>query len=257
MNGNLEGYRGIVTGAAGPLGLAISRALIADGARVVGVDRASAIAKVGNAPVPGLTLVVADLMDVGQIEHFCQQAITNDSRIDFLINNAAFTGDSNLAGYAVPFEAQTDDAFLDALKLNLLAPFTLVRRLCDPLRASGRGAVVNLAAIYGLVGPNLSLYTGTRMGNPAAYAASKGGLVQMTRYLATVLAPNIRVNAVAPGGIERGQDPQFVQRYEALTPMGRMGKESDVTGIIRFLIGPESSYLTGQCIAVDGGWTAW
>ena len=116
---------------------------------------------------------------------------------------------------------------------------------------------MNLASIYGLVGPNLSLYTGTRMGNPAAYAASKGGLVQMTRYLATVLAPNIRVNAVAPGGIERGQDPQFVQRYEALTPMGRMGKESDVTGIIRFLIGPESSYLTGQCIAVDGGWTAW
>ena len=79
----------------------------------------------------------------------------------------------------------------------------------------------------------------------------------MSRYLSTVLAPDVRVNAVAPGGIERGQDSVFVQRYEKLTPLGRMGKESDVSGLVCFLVGTESSYITGQCISVDGGWTAW
>ena len=105
-----------------------------------------------------------------------------------------------------------------ALALNLTAPFSLTRRLAPLLRAGGHGSVVNVSSIYGLVGPNMGLYEGTRMGNPAAYAASKGGLAQLTRYLSTVLAPEVRVNAFAPGGIARGQDDAFVERYERLTP---------------------------------------
>jgi len=157
----------------------------------------------------------------------------------------------------VPFEQQTDEAFDLATRLNLTVPFSLTRRLAPLLRARGNGSVINVSSIYGLVGPNLSLYAGTPMGNPAAYAATKGGLGQLTRYLSTVLAPQVRVNAFAPGGIERGQDGAFVARYEGLTPLGRMATEDDFRGVVTWLAGDGSAYVTGQVIGVDGGWTAW
>ena len=253
----LDGFRGVVTGGAGPLGSALSLALVERGATVVAVDRPGAFGESLPTEPLGVLRKEVDLMSSGDLATFCDGYVESGESLDFVVNNAAFTGDSGLTGYAAPFEQQTDEAFVAALTLNLVAPFSLVRRLLPSLRQSGRGSVVNIASIYGLVAPNLSLYTGTAMGNPAAYAASKGGLVQMSRYLSTVLAPHVRVNAVAPGGIARGQDPAFVQRYEALTPLGRMGRESDVAGLVCFLVGEESSYVTGQCIAVDGGWTAW
>lgn len=103
----------------------------------------------------------------------------------------------------------------------------------------------------------MRLYDGTSMGNPAAYAASKGGLIQSTRWLSTVLAPEIRVNCVSPGGIWRNQPESFVRGYEARTPMQRMGTEEDMMGAIAFLASDLSLYVTGQHIAVDGGWSAW
>jgi len=174
-----------------------------------------------------------------------------------LVNNAAFTGDASIGGYACAFEDQTDAAFDAALTLNLAVPFRLVRRLAQPLREAGEASVINIASIYGLVGPDMGLYEGTSMGNPAGYSASKGGLIQLTRYLSTVLAPSVRVNCVAPGGIERGQDSRFVKRYEARTPLGRMGTERDVAEAVGWLASHGSAYVTGQTIAVDGGWTAW
>ncbi len=113
------------------------------------------------------------------------------------------------------------------------------------------------ASIYGMVGPDFSLYAGTSMGNPAAYAASKGGLLQLTRYLATALAPRVRVNAITPGGIVRGQPPAFIERYVAKTPLGRMATEEDFKGAIAYLASDLSRYVTGQNLVVDGGWTAW
>jgi NAD(P)-dependent dehydrogenase (short-subunit alcohol dehydrogenase family) len=92
------------------------------------------------------------------------------------------------------------------------------------------------------------------MGNPAAYAVSKGGLIQLTRWLATTLAPNIRVNAISPGGIFRDQDQQFVEKYSKETALGRMATEEDLQGLLAFLATELSSYVTGQVIQVDGGW---
>ena len=102
-----------------------------------------------------------------------------------------------------------------------------------------------------------TLYGKSGLRTPAAYAASKGGLIQLTRYLATSLAPKIRVNAIAPGGIERNQDAEFIEAYANRTPLGRMATEQDICGAVRWLASSESSYVTGQVIAVDGGWTAW
>jgi NAD(P)-dependent dehydrogenase (short-subunit alcohol dehydrogenase family) len=107
------------------------------------------------------------------------------------------------------------------------------------------------------VGPDFGLYAGTTMANPAYYAAAKGGVIQLTRYWATTMAPTIRVNGVAPGGIERGQPDSFRQRYAARTPMGRMATEADIVGGVVYFASDLSRYVTGQVLAIDGGWTAW
>ena len=116
---------------------------------------------------------------------------------------------------------------------------------------------MNVSSIYGILGPDLSLYADTPMGNPAAYAASKGGLIALTRWLATVCAPTIRVNCVSAGGIERNQDPAFRSRYENRVPLGRMGSEEDVAGAVLFLSSQLARYITGQNLVVDGGFSAW
>ena len=95
------------------------------------------------------------------------------------------------------------------------------------------------------------------MGNPSAYAASKGGLVQLTRWLATVLAPKVRVNSISPGGVFRDQPDEFCQRYIERTPMRRMATEEDLKGAIAYLATDLSSYVTGHNLIVDGGWTTW
>ena len=177
-------------------------------------------------------------------------------RLDIVVNNAAFVGTSNLDGWAVPFAQQSVETWRAALEVNLTTAFALTQAAAPLLTASGHGSVVNVASIYGIVGPDHRLYEGTAMGNPAAYAASKGGLVQLTRWLATSLAPDIRVNAVSPGGIERDQPAAFVERYAA-DPSGRMATEDDIVGAVTWLAGDLATYVTGHNLVVDGGWTAW
>jgi NAD(P)-dependent dehydrogenase (short-subunit alcohol dehydrogenase family) len=255
---DLTGRTAVVTGGAGPLGSVLADALARAGARVVVVDldEQSCATTVAALPGSGHAAVAANLLEpegISTVESFVERL----GACDILVNNAAFTGTSGVPGYAVPFDEQTDEAFGLALALNLTAPFSLTRRLAPLLRSSGRGSVINVSSIYGLVGPNLTLYEGTRMGNPAAYAASKGGIAQLTRYLATVLAPDVRVNCFAPGGIARGQDESFVERYERLTPLGRMATEDDFRGVVTWLASDAAAYVTGQVVAIDGGWTAW
>ena len=103
----------------------------------------------------------------------------------------------------------------------------------------------------------MRLYEGTVMGNPAAYGASKGGLLQLTRWLATVMAPAVRVNAITPGGVWRNQPEPFRTRYEERTPLRRMATEEDLKGAIAYLASDLSSYVTGHNLVVDGGWTTW
>jgi NAD(P)-dependent dehydrogenase (short-subunit alcohol dehydrogenase family) len=174
-----------------------------------------------------------------------------------LINNAAFTGTAGLEGWVVPFEEQSVSTWRRALEVNLTAAFDLVKGLAPILARSEGGSVINIASIYGAYGPDHRLYADTPMGNPAAYAASKGGLIQLTRWLATTLAPRVRVNSISPGGIRRGQPAAFIERYEQRTPLGRMAVEDDFRGAIAFLATDLSRYVTGQDLAVDGGWGVW
>jgi len=254
---DLSGCSGLITGGCGPLGWAMAEALARQGAHVVVADLPAAIKACAGSPVDRVHPHECDLMQDTSLSDLTRMVELDLGSLDFLINNAAFTGDSQLGGYSVPFHQQTDDAFDKAIHLNLSVPFRLARVLSPLLAASSNGSILNIASIYGLVGPVMGLYEGTSMGNPAAYSASKGGLVQLTRYLATVLAPNVRVNCIAPGGISRGQDETFVARYEARTPLARMATEQDVVGAAVWLVSGAAAYVTGQTVAIDGGWTAW
>jgi NAD(P)-dependent dehydrogenase (short-subunit alcohol dehydrogenase family) len=178
-------------------------------------------------------------------------------RLDILVNNAAFVGDSSLTGWGVPFEEQEIATWRRAVEVNLTACFHLSQLFAPQLRKHSVGSIINMGSIYGIVGPDMSLYNGTTMGNPAAYASSKGGLVQLTRWLATTLGPDVRVNCISPGGVYRGQADTFVERYSQRTPLKRMATEEDFRGATAYLSSDLSRYVTGHNLVVDGGWTAW
>ena len=152
---------------------------------------------------------------------------------------------------------QTADLFQRACSINLIGPFLLVQRCAEMLKNSGHGSVINFLSIYGVTAPDLGIYEGTEMGNSVAYATTKGGLLQMTRWLSTILAPQVRVNALSPGGILADQPEPFIKNYGARTPLGRMGVEEDLKGAIAFLASDLSQYVTGQNLMIDGGWTTW
>lgn len=259
---NMRGRRALITGATGGLGRVMADTLAEVGTNLILVDRPGSdftdleqqLTDTWKVSVISLT---CDLEDQEQRNSMLACVKSDGLGLDCLINNAAFVGSSNLQGWVAPFEAQTVETWRRAIEVNLTAAFHLSQSLAPELRASTGGNIINIASIYGEFGPDWSLYEGTAMGNPAAYSASKGGLLQLTRWLATTLAPHVRVNAISPGGVFRNQPEIFVVRYVAKTPLKRMATEDDFRGAIAYLATGLSSYVTGQTLCVDGGWGVW
>jgi NAD(P)-dependent dehydrogenase (short-subunit alcohol dehydrogenase family) len=259
---SLDGRVAVITGGAGHIGRALAGALAELGATIALVDIAAPAGKEAVAELRDRWTVKAEMFDCNfeqgeAVKELPQRVREAFGGIDIIVNCAAFVGTSGLEGWAVPFEQQSDTTWRRALEVNLTAPFLLIQAAAEDLARSGHGSVINISSIYGLAGPDWRLYEGTALGNPAAYAASKGGLIQMTRWLATTMAPKVRVNAVAPGGVFRATPEPFLSRYVARTPLARMAREDDMKGAVAYLASDLSAYVTGQCIAVDGGWTAW
>jgi NAD(P)-dependent dehydrogenase (short-subunit alcohol dehydrogenase family) len=259
---NLTGRVACVTGAAGHIGEAMCEALAELGAAVVLIDKSSdavheAAANLSRNHACDTLPITVDLEDELPLLSVPETILEKFNRLDILIHCAAFVGSSDLSGWAVPFGAQSSETWRRALEVNLTAPFVLTKACADALRVSGHGSVINVSSIYGMVGPDWGLYEETAMGNPAAYAASKGGLLQLTRWLATTLAPHVRVNAITPGGVWRSPPEEFHRRYVARTPMKRMATEEDFKGAVAYLASDLSRYVTGQNLVVDGGWTCW
>ncbi|MEQ8182888.1 SDR family oxidoreductase [Marinobacter salarius] len=259
---SMTGRRALVTGAAGGLGRVMSETLAEMGADLILVD-------LPDTNLPALAKAMAERYGVSvQSEHcnlevsdqrdaLAKRVLENRGTLDLLVNNAAFVGTSGLQGWSEPFENQTVETWRRALEVNLTSAFHLCQLFTPALRASHCGSIVNIASIYGEYGPDWSLYEGTSMANPAAYGASKAGVIQFTRWLATTLGPNVRVNAISPGGVVRGQPESFVKRYESRTPLGRMAIEDDFRGAIAYLASDMAAYVTGQVLRVDGGWGVW
>lgn len=259
---SLDGRRALITGASGGLGKVMASTLGELGADLVLVDCNDLdLATISASLVKQWGIKVdwrvCDLEKQAERSALITSLNRSDQGLNILINNAAFVGATNLDGWATPFEQQTVEAWKRALEVNLTAVFDLCQGLSPLLKFAEGSSIINIGSIYGSYGPDWRLYEGTAMSNPAAYAASKGGLIQFTRWLSTTISPMVRVNAISPGGIFRGQSESFVKRYEARTPLRRMATEDDFRGIVAYLASDLSKYVTGQNFAVDGGWGVW
>jgi NAD(P)-dependent dehydrogenase (short-subunit alcohol dehydrogenase family) len=258
---DLRGRVALVTGGAGHIGQAFCEALAELGVEVcvldVRIDRAEQrVQELSKKFGLRFSAVAADIACEEQVNRSIEKTLAVHGRLDILVNNAAYPP-SDLPEDGRSLSRQGLPQWQANLDVMLTGTFLVTRACVRFLVDSTHGTVVNVASTYGLVGPDMSLYEGTEMGNSAYYAAAKGGIVQLTRYLATTLAPTVRVNCIAPGGIWRAQPERFVQRYCARTPLGRMATEGDLKGALAFLASDLSEYVTGQVVSVDGGWTAW
>lgn len=242
----------LVTGAAGAVGSSLCKALFERGVKVIGTDRPG----LPYSEVGAQTWVEADL-EISADRKKVILAIENLSKGSLgIVHNASFVGDSALEGWIGPLESQSTKTWNRAIEVSLTAAFEMTRELSSKLKENPGSSIVHVSSIYASLGPDWNLYSGTHMGNPAAYGVAKAGLEQLARWLASTLAPNVRVNAVAPGGVFRGQPRKFVDNYVSRVPLGRMATETDLVGAIMFLLSNDSAYITGQVLTVDGGYSA-
>jgi NAD(P)-dependent dehydrogenase (short-subunit alcohol dehydrogenase family) len=258
---DLQGRKALVVGACGNIGSSLCRGLAAHGADVVIADldgeACRALAQELALSFSGLyTPAPGDCTTEDGIQSVMLVCDTLGP-LQIVIHCIGLISSVPIPGYAVPFEKQSLESWELALKANLTSAFLLAQNVYKRLDQSGTASIIFLSSIYGSLGPVWSLYENTSMGNPLAYGASKGGLQQLMRHLATLWAPAVRVNCVSPGGIQRGQEPDFIRRYEERTPMRRMATPEDIIGPVIFLASSAACYVTGQNIFVDGGWSSW
>jgi NAD(P)-dependent dehydrogenase (short-subunit alcohol dehydrogenase family) len=257
---SLTGRSVLLTGAAGNLGKSIALTIAELGGDLILTDLPGSDYSVLSDLIKETSNVNVEIFDC-QLENqkSRQKLLTylnqRNKSLNVIINCAAFVGTSNLTGWATDFENQTIETWRRALEVNLTAVFDLCQGLTKILKEEGNSSIINISSIYGSNAPDYSLYEGTEMSNPAAYGVSKGGLIQLTRWLSSTIAPEIRVNSISFGGVFRNQDSEFVSRYIKRTPLNRMASEDDIMGIIAYLSSDMSSYVTGQDFIIDGGWS--
>lgn len=261
---DLSGRRAVVTGGAGHIGYAAAQALAELGAKVVLLDLdanvCNARAATLNAERAGSAIGIAcDLAVEKTTRKTMQDSIAALGGLDILVHVAAFVSTTRVTGWAVPFEQQTVEAWDAGMRVNLTSAFVMAQEARTALAASEHGSIILVSSIYGLVGSDAANYEGSGMNSDRvlAYSASKGGLLQLMRHLAALFAPRIRVNAISPGGVARGQPELFRERYASRTPLKRMATEEDMKGAVAYLASDLSAYVTGHNLVVDGGWTAW
>ena len=250
----------LITGAAGHLGQNFALQVAQNGGRCIITDKhesglSALLSSLPPVPETEHLSFVINLADSTERQMFINMLSRECSFLDVIVNNAAYTGDSGKQGWTSPFGTQSLDMWREALELNLTACFDLSQQLYNMMLSREDANILNVGSIYGFLGPDYGLYGELDMGNPAGYAASKGGLTQLTRWLASTLAPKIRVNSISPGGIYRDQPQEFIERYKAKTPLKRMASEADIVKPMLFLTSENAGYITGQNLVVDGGFS--
>ena len=251
MTADLAGRLALVTGAHGKLGPAWIAALAGAGARVVGID-------VRPGDVEGAESVeIADVTDRDALIALRERV----GAPDVLVNNAGIDQPPSGDAGSVAIEDVAFDDFRRVLDVNLAGTFLVTQVFGSAMRDAGRGSIVNIGSLYAGIAPDPSMYDHLELDppflKPPAYGASKAGVVSLTRYFARLWGPHgVRVNALSPGGVLAGQDPEFLRKFTARTPLRRLAEHGDLTGPLLFLASDASRYVTGHELCVDGGFTA-
>ena len=270
---DLSGRVALVTGGAGLLGAEFSRTLAQAGATVVIADIDGDSASQLSMNLDKQTLksfpVEVDITEPEAVHEMIQRTLRLFGRLDILVNNAALdpkfdpqhaTPEAALTTYG-DFENFSLEDWNRALAVNLTGAFLCCQAAVQPMLNQGGGVIINISSIYGLVGPDQRLYSQpgeVKKYKPVYYSVTKAAILGLTRYLATYYAgKNIRVNALTPGGVYNGHDPDFVMTYSARTVLGRMAEKDELNGALLFLASDASKYMTGANLVIDGGWTAW
>lgn len=257
---SLKGKVAVVTGGAGHLGYAISEGLAEAGASVVIASRnevrcnelAGILSKRYKINAMGIALDIRSIDIVGK----CMRQINHKmGAIDILINNASFgkPGES--------IETISEQDLLEGIEGTIHGVFRCTQAVIPYMEARKYGVIINISSMYGIVSPDPRIYGDSGYDNPPDYGAGKAAIIQFTRYAACHLATKgIRVNAVSPGPFPSPQVQEnqwFISNLKNKVPLGRIGQPGDLKGVVVFLASEASSYITGQNIIVDGGWTAW
>jgi NAD(P)-dependent dehydrogenase (short-subunit alcohol dehydrogenase family) len=268
---SLEGRTAVVTGASGLLGRTFTRTLLDAGARVVVLGRSDRLAEEATG---WSTTYGADRVRSERIDMYDREALTalfdrlaGEETVDVLLNCAHELGPAT--GFNTP-DGSLEEAPADHWERHfaggVLWPALAVQKLGPGMKDRGRGSIVNIATMYAAVAPSPRLYAGTSFVNPPGYSAAKAAMVAFTRYVASFWGPyGIRANAILPGPFSNTEDAggpnsvalddPFLDRLRERTALGRIGEPRELAGAILFLASDASSYVTGQTLVVDGGWT--
>lgn len=268
---DLTGRVAIVTGGVGLLGAEFCRTLAEAGAAVVVVDvnesasqeTADTLTRSGYKSLA----VPADITKPDSVNAIVDKVVSTFGQLDILVNSAAldpkFDSDAIKKGVTPGvFEDYPLDQWNAALNVNLTGMFLVTQACVKQMLTQGKkGSIINICSTYGLNGPDQSIYVkdGERVAfKPVYYTVTKAGVLGFTKYLAAYYAgTEIRVNALTPGGVFNNHEDYFVRNYSAKTILGRMAKKDEMNGGLLFLASDASSYMTGNNLIVDGGWTAW
>lgn len=265
---DFSGKSVLITAGAGTLGPEFAKGFLDHGAKVaiadINAEATKRIAAELSAKSGGRAIgIVADVADPVSVRAMVKDTVDAFGSIDVLINNAAYFPD-DFARFFRRFEDYDLEQWREVMAVNIDGMFLVAQAAGRQMIAQrSGGAIVQTSSIYGLLASDERIYEGSEylgspINNPAVYSASKAAVVGLTRWLAAYWAKqNIRVNTVAPGGVESGQNETFTAKYGARVPMGRMAHLNEITSTVLYLASDASSYVTGQCIAVDGGLSAW
>lgn len=258
---SLSGKVVILTGAAGLLGTQHAKALSKAGANLVLADidylkckkLSDELEKKYNVETFALKV---DITKKISVKNLVSKTIKKFSKIDVLINNAMLH--EGKKEWGVPFEKFPLDSWEKVIAVNLTGMFLCCQEVGKIMKKQRKGVIINISSIYGINGADQRIYGNSGISSSVAYATTKSGVLNFTRYLAAYWNNiGIRVNTLSLGGVNNKQDPNFVKKYSNKTILGRMAKKDEYAGAIVFLASDASSYMTGSNLIVDGGWTAW
>ncbi len=256
---SLNGKTALVTGGAGTIGPKFVEALAEAGADVVIADmnaeRGKKIAaEISKATGSEVIFRKLDVSNKPQVLKLRTEILKKFKKLDILVNAAIGVGKIHFG----QVESCSMEDWDNVMRITTGGTFLCSQVFGSDMAARGEGVILNFGSIYGVVGADQRIYGKSGINSPAVYAASKGAIINLTRYFAVYWAHRgVRVNCISPGGVYNGQADEFVKKYSHRTPMGRMLKSDELKGAVLYLSSPASSFVTGQNLLVDGGWTAW